>query len=190
MSTKDKIYNYNESFLNKEKADHLYRQCILLPFEQRTFKIFGKEIPNPRLEVFYGPKDLSYSYSNQRIEVLEMPEFIVRLKEEIEGSTSTKFNSCLINLYRNGKDSNGWHSDNEKELGPNPIIASVSLGAERKFQIRRKEKGSEIHNLILNHGSLLLMEKGMQETHLHCLPKSLKIDRPRINLTFRKLMKI
>ena len=108
------------------------------------------------------------------------------IKQKIEAFSNSKFNSVLLNLYRHGNDSNGWHADNEKELGPEPIIASVSFGEERWFHFKHKTKDLK-QKILLQHGSLLLMRDSTQEHWLHQLPKSKKILKPRVNLTFRRI---
>ena len=110
-----------------------------------------------------------------------------KIKTRIEEVSEVKFNTVLLNLYRDGSDSNGWHSDDEPELGRNPVIASLSFGAERVFQLRNKSDKSLRKNILLEDGSLLLMKGATQHNWQHQIPKSKKITRPRINLTFRSI---
>ena len=110
-----------------------------------------------------------------------------KIKLLIENKTDTQFTSVLLNYYRDGKDSNGWHADNEKELGTNPIIASLSFGAERSFQLKHNSDKDQKKNIVLEHGSLLLMKGTTQHFWKHQIPKTSKPIGPRINLTFRKI---
>ena len=110
---------------------------------------------------------------------------LLEIKHKIEEIDNVEFNSCLLNLYRNGKDSNGWHADDEKELGQNPIIGSISLGQERPFYLRYKKDTKLKHKIVLGHGSLLLMKGVTQHHWQHQIPKTTKPIGERINLTFR-----
>lgn len=151
-------------------------------WEQREIKIFNKIYLQPRLIKWYG--DFDYKYSNQLFKKDSFPDFLLDLKERIQKYSNSKFNSVLINYYRDGNDSMGKHQDNEKELGINPVIASISLGECRRFiveNILTKKK----FNIILNNGSLLIMKNYSQKLYYHSLPKSSKIKKERINLTFR-----
>jgi alkylated DNA repair dioxygenase AlkB len=110
---------------------------------------------------------------------------LLKIKTKIETKTEVKFTTCLLNLYRNGKDSNGWHADNEKELGQNPVIASISLGQERYFHLKHRKDKTLKHKILLQHGSLMLMQGETQHHWLHQIPKTAKPIVERINLTFR-----
>lgn len=153
------------------------------PWEQGEIKLFGKEIREPRLKAWYGSKP--YTYSGVTHSPLAFTREIKGLKQSIESHTKFSFNSCLLNLYRDGTDSMGWHQDNEKELGANPIIASVSLGAERMFHLKPIQRGTSSIKLPLAHGSLLIMAGETQHYWKHQLPKTKKELGSRINLTFR-----
>lgn len=181
--------NYNESlpegfeyiphFLDKKTSDELYQQLVdEIEWEEREIKMFGKVYMQPRLIKWYGDK--AYSYSKQEFQAQKMPPAIDSLKEDIEEYTKTNYNSVLINWYRNEYDSMGKHSDDEKELGDKPTIASISLGEEREFVIINKvmKKRIKIH---LQHGSLLVMSKDSQKDYWHELPKSKQKKRGRIN---------
>lgn len=154
-------------------------------WQQDDIKIFGKVYQQPRLTALYGDDGKSYSYSNITMYPKPMTPLLKEIKSKIELMTQTVFNTVLLNLYRDGTDSNGWHSDNEKELGKNPVIASVSLGAKRSFKLKQRGDKKLNYKIFLNHGSLLLMQGETQHHWLHELPKSKKITEPRINLTFR-----
>jgi len=180
------VYTYQPGFLTTTEADELYDRCLALPWQQNTFRMYGKEMSLPRLEVMCGDRDASYVYSGRvYLRAIPWPDFLYNLKRRIEAQTGYTYQIVIGNQYRDGKDSIGWHSDSEPTLGQFPAIASVSLGATRKFQIRLNEKKSPITSLELEHGSLLLMEAGCQETYIHQVPKTTKPVGDRINLTFR-----
>ncbi len=161
-----------------------------LAWQQSAIKIFGKLINEPRLTAWYGDEGKIYTYSGKT----QMPNAwhpaLLDIKEKIEkiSEIKTTYNSVLGNLYRNGNDSMGWHSDDEKELGQNPIIASVNLGETRRFLFRHKHEKLIKHELLLTHGSLLIMSGTMQHFWQHAVPKEPKKTEARINLTFRKLI--
>ena len=172
-----------EQIMNKEEAAKLISTIKdKVQFEQRDIFVMGKKYKVPRLEAWFGQ---SYEYSGNAFAAKAMPLFLVELKESIEKRTGQKYNSVLINLYRNGSDSVSWHADNEKELGSDPIIASVSLGAERKFKIKHRTNKQDKVDIVMKSGSLLVMGKGTQANYLHCVPKTKKAIAERINLTFR-----
>ena len=148
--------------------------------------IFGKHIVAKRKVAWYGDSDYLYTYSNTTKQALAWTKELSDLKQRVEEVTGTKFNSCLLNLYHNGDEGIAWHSDDEKPLGENSIIASLSFGAERKFSFKHKHTKQTI-SVVLEHGSLLIMKDATQTNWLHSLPKSKKITRPRINLTFRTI---
>jgi len=146
--------------------------------------MFGKRLKTNRKVAWFGDQDYQYSYSNSIKKALKWTPELLSLKEIIELKTGEKFNSCLLNLYHNGNEGMGWHSDNEKELGEHPVIASLSLGAARKFLLKHNQTKQKIA-IILETGSLLLMKGETQEKWIHSLPKTKIIQKPRINLTFR-----
>jgi alkylated DNA repair dioxygenase AlkB len=159
-----------------------------IQWRQDEIKMFGKKVLIPRLNAWYGEKDALYSYSGIQLMPNSWTPELLEIKEIVEAKTQTKFNGVLINLYRNGNDSMGWHSDDEKELGINPTIASVSLGASRTFRLRSKDDKKKIIKLSLTHGSLLVMKGNTQHYWQHDIPKEKNIDKPRINLTFREIV--
>lgn len=186
LNLPDSEISYFSDLLCKEDADHYFKVLKEeLQWKQYDIKIFGKTLPQPRLTALYSLTSKPYSYSNLTL----LPELYTRELFEISAllteRTGIHFTHCLANLYRNGKDSMGWHSDNEKELGKEPVIASVSLGAVRNFQLRHKNLEHLKYQLDLGHGSLLLMQGKTQEFWKHQLPKTNKIIPGRINLTFR-----
>lgn len=155
-------------------------------WRQEKLKMFGKEIYFPRLMAFYGDQNISYSFSRNTYNALPWTDSLIKIKSKLESDFNFPFNSVLLNMYRSGKDSMDWHQDNEKELGENPIIASVNFGATRKFQLRNINS-REMINFNLGHGSLLLMKGETQHYWQHRVPKTKKEVNIRINLTFRKI---
>ena len=157
-----------------------------IPWEQRYIKIANKNIPEPRLTSWHGDKGASYTYSGIQLKTTPWTDHLLSIKTDIESITRHTFNSVLLNLYRTGSDSVGWHADNENSLGEEPIIASLSLGVARKFVLKEKKaKNNNRVELYLHSGDLLLMKGKLQENYLHCLPKIRGIKQKRINLTFR-----
>ena len=178
---------YDPNFYNAEQADDLYKKLVELPhWQHEKIKMFGKEVFQPRLTALFGLPNLEYSYSGIRMKTIDFPDFLNKVRLQVEKASQEKYNACLANFYRDGKDSMGWHADDEKELGQNPAIASVSFGAERNFQLKHK-KLTLRHKIDLKHGSLLVMKGPTQHFWKHQLPKRKKIDSGRINLTFRKI---
>jgi alkylated DNA repair dioxygenase AlkB len=179
---------YFPNFLSKEEAVSLFNELLEnTPWQQDEITIYGKKHLQPRLTALYGNEGKPYSYSN----IMMQPHFwtlpLQRIKSLVENVSGTNFTSVLLNYYRNGNDGNGWHADNEKELGRNPIIASLSLGTERNFQLKHNTDTSQKKNIILEHGSLLLMKGTTQHFWKHQIPKTAKPIGPRINLTFRAI---
>jgi alkylated DNA repair dioxygenase AlkB len=149
--------------------------------------IFGKHITTKRKVAWYGEAGFEYTYSNTtKIANAWTPE-LLELKHLVEKISNTTFNSCLLNLYHNGDEGVSWHADNEKALGKNTVIASVSFGAERKFALKHKIT-KETFSQVLENGSMLVMKGETQQHWLHSLPKTKKVNTPRINLTFRKFV--
>lgn len=172
-------------FISQELANNCYKLFEhTLPFKQGTIMLFGKTHPIPRLEAFFGIGNQVYSYSGKTLETHLFTKELLELKSLIEETTHQKFNCVLVNLYRDGKDSNGWHADNEPELGKNPVIASLSLGATRRFDLKHNQT-NEKRSFELGNGSLLVMKGEMQHFWKHQIAKTTKVSTPRINLTFR-----
>jgi alkylated DNA repair dioxygenase AlkB len=149
--------------------------------------ILGKHIITKRKVAWYGDSDYLYTYSNATKQALTWTKELLELKRLVEQITGARFNSCLLNLYHNGNEGLGWHSDDEGSIGKNTPIASLSFGAERKFSLKHKQTKQTV-SLILEHGSLLVMKDDTQTNWLHGLPKSNKITQARINLTFRMMV--
>ena len=150
-------------------------------------KLFGKTHPIPRLECYYAKDGLQYSYSGRQLELEPIPEYLLPLLNRVESHSKATFNAILLNYYRNEHDSNGWHADNERELGTNPLIASLSLGATRTFHCKHTVL-KLTKKLELSSGSLLVMAGEMQHHWKHQIAKSTQVIGPRINLTFRKIL--
>lgn len=148
--------------------------------------MYGKPVKVPRLVCWYGDDNVEYRYSGVNHVSLPWTDELFQLKMRIVKYTENPFNSVLGNFYRNEKDSMGWHSDNEKELGSTPCIASISLGEERLFKIRNKKTGEVLGENLAN-GSLLIMSGNFQNDWQHSVPKEKTIRDPRINLTFRQI---
>ena len=181
--------SYYPHFLPTAIAD----QCLndwqhSLPWQQNKIKIYGREVTIPRLESWLGQAGLSYQYSGKQLTAQAWPAALSSLAQAIGELTHTSYNSVLANLYRGGEDSMGWHSDDEIELGPSPIIASVTLGQARDFAFRLKGQSKMHSKIMLGHGSLLIMHAGMQERWQHALPKRSQPLQPRLNLTFRRII--
>ena len=179
---------YYPNFLSTEEATSYYHTLYKeTPWQQDDIKVFGKVYAQPRLTALYASNSLPYSYSNITMYPQPFTFALSEIKKKVEALTNTEFTTCLLNLYRDGKDSNGWHADDENELGINPTIASISLGASRVFKFRDKKAKSSVHSIVLEHGSLLLMKDETQHNWQHQLPKTSKQVEPRINLTFRTI---
>lgn len=165
---------------------HLTEVVDAIAWRQQSIKMFGREILQPRMTAWMG--SAAYTYSRIRHEPAPMPAVVGDILERVENHLGTFFNSVLGNLYRHGGDSVAWHSDDEPELGPTPTIASVSLGAERVFQIRRVGAAyAERVDVVLRHGDLLVMRGRSQSDYEHAVPKVRETVGPRVNLTFRQV---
>lgn len=154
-----------------------------IDWQQRSVRVFGKAHPQPRLTCWYGP--CSYAYSGLTWEPRRMPEPIARLRDACERITGERFDSVLCNLYRDGSDTVGWHADDEPLFGDDPVVASLSFGAARKFAMKRRD-GSGHCSYVLGHGDLLVMGRGVQPDWLHSVPRTRRHVGERINLTFRQ----
>jgi len=183
----DGVASYYGKIITKSQAVHYFDRLLhTIEWKNDEAIIFGKHITTKRKVAWYGDQTYSYTYSNTTKEALIWTRELLELKQMVEPLAGTNFNSCLLNLYHDGDEGVGWHSDDEKSLGLNTTIASFSFGAERKFSFRHKKK-KETTSLLLENGSLLVMKESTQTHWLHCLPKSKKITAARINLTFRTI---
>lgn len=180
---------YDTHFLQRSGADDLLEALTEeVNWRQDRIRLFGKEHLIPRLQAFQGDPGIRYLYSNLQLEAEPLHPALAHLRRSLSDNYGTDFNAVLLNLYRDGQDSMGWHSDDEPELGTNPTIASVSLGEERRFLLRRKDDHTVKHEIVLEHGSLLLMRGALQHFWQHSVPRTQKPREPRINLTFRHVL--
>ena len=177
---------YYPNFFDIQKANELFESLKNdIPWQQDNITVYGKQYEQPRLTALFGNEGKPYGYSNIVMQPHQWSPLTIYIKEAVENVCQENFTTVLLNRYRNGKDSNGWHADNEKELGRNPIIGSVSFGAERVFQLKHITLKDVKQNIILQHGSLLLMKGTTQHFWKHQIPKTAKPIGERINLTFR-----
>lgn len=167
---------------DRSHADLLAQLIDTLDWEQRRLRMFGKMVAEPRLSAWYG--DESYTYSGVTLDPRPMTAELVELKTLCESESGARFNSVLVNYYRNGADSMGWHADDEPELGAAPVIASLSLGATRRFRFRHRHTRAIVEH-DLTSGSLLVMSGACQSSWVHSIPKQKKVSGARVNLTFR-----
>jgi alkylated DNA repair dioxygenase AlkB len=180
----------HDGWLPPPEADDLLAMLLRdIPWEAKEISIFGKKVMQPRLVAWMGDSDAVYTYSGLTLTPLPWSEGVAHVRAIASQAAGEHFNSVLFNLYRDGRDSMGFHSDDEPELGLAPCIASVSLGATRKFRLRpRRMKGMlEPLEVGLGHGSLLVMRGGTQAHWVHGVPKEPGVDAPRVNLTFRRV---
>ena len=182
---------YAKNFLETSYASRLMdRLKKNVEWHQPRIFIYGRWVQSPRLAAWYGDKGAVYRYSNMINEPLPWIDELLDLRSMVVQACGNRFNSVLANYYRSGADSMGWHSDDESELGPDPLIASVSLGGDRRFLFRhRKDKHAAKHEVTLEHGSLLVMDRSVQSEWQHAIPKTKREVLPRINLTFRYVEK-
>lgn len=173
----------------------LARLLVEVPWETHRLRLFGRELEAPRLSCWIGDAGATYAYSGTRFAPRPWPPVLAALRAKVERACGGCFDSVLANLYRDGNDSMGWHSDDEPELGERPLIASLSLGAGRRFRFRRRRaRGEPVQagdtlELLLPHGSLLRMAGDTQRRYRHDLPKMRAVTTPRINLTFRRIVR-
>lgn len=186
---KEGTVNYYGVVFSARTADACYQQLLsTTPWKNDESAIYGKHIITKRKVAWYSSQPFNYSYSNTNKISLPWTPLLLQLKEKVEQVTGESYNSCLLNLYHDGSEGVGWHSDNEKSLKPCGAIASLTLGAERRFAFKHK-KSQETINLMLQHGSVLVMKGETQQHWLHRLPPTTQKHSPRINLTFRTIIK-
>jgi alkylated DNA repair dioxygenase AlkB len=176
------------AFLAAPEADQwLERLLREVPWAQTPIKLFGKSVLQPRLTAWYGDADHPYGYSGVRLAPAPWPAYLLELRARVEAVAGIVFTGVLLNYYRDGQDSMGWHQDDESELGPNPTVASLSLGTTRRFLLRRRDAPREKVELRLGHGDLLVMGGATQHHWQHAVPKASGVAGARINLTFRSV---
>lgn len=179
---------YMENFIPFEKANYYYQQLYNnIHWRQEEIKMFGKVFPVPRQTAWYGNEGYDYKYSGIMCNPEPWTKELLEIKKVIEHFIPEQFNSVLLNLYRNGNDKVSWHADDEPELGLNPTIASVSLGVKRRFDLKHKTDANQKLQVDLQSGSLIVMRGALQHHWLHQIPTQKKINKPRINLTFRTI---
>ena len=180
---------YVPNCFSKDDSDTYFKNLKLTTnWQLDDITVFGKTYKQPRLTALFGDSDKPYSYSNIEMHPKPLTSILKTIKQQTENITNHNFNTVLANYYRNGNDSNGWHADNEKELGINPIIASVSFGETRPFHFKHRHIKEQRYKLNLEHGSLLIMKGEMQHYWLHQIAKTKKSIGERINLTFRTIV--
>ncbi len=184
----DGVALYHGKIFTRPEADDMLSHLLTsIDWQHDEAIIYGKRIVTKRKVAWYGDRDYEYTYSNTTKIALPWTIELLKLKAVVEQHTEEQFNSCLLNLYHTGDEGMAWHSDAEKDLKKNGAIGSLSFGAERKFSFRHKQTKESV-SLVLEHGSLLVM-KGTTQTHwLHRLPPTTKINKPRVNLTFRTIV--
>lgn len=184
----DGTVNYYGKLFSREEADAYFDKLMnTIDWRNDEAIIFGKKIITKRKVAWYGEKPFEYTYSNISKYALPWTKELLTLKNVIENETGDTFNSCLLNLYHNGEEGMAWHSDGEADLKKNAAIGSLSFGAERKFAFKHKTTKGRIE-LMLEHGSLLVMKDTTQTFWLHRLPPTKRITTARINLTFRTII--
>ena len=185
----DGTVNYYGKIFSSEEADIYYHYLFnKIPWKSDEAVIFGKLIETKRKIAWFGDKEFEYTYSGRTKRALKWTLELLELKKKTEELTGETFNSCLLNLYHDGSEGMAYHSDGEKDLKKNGAIASLTFGAERKFSFKHKTTKEKVE-LILEHGSLLVMKDQTQTHWLHRLPPTKKVNSPRINLTFRTIVR-
>ena len=187
---KDHLYiDYIKNCFDEEESLYFLKSLMdKIKWKQDYINFFGKSHPLPRLTAWYGDSNMNYTYSGIPMTPYPWNNELLEIKKRADKYAKNNFNSVLLNYYRSGNDSVSWHSDDEKELGDQPIIGSVSFGATRKFRLRNKNNKKMIHNIELENGSLLIMKKLTQQYWEHEIPKTKKKVAERINLTFRTIL--
>lgn len=182
------VHFYPHFFEEPEAVRLLAELTQNTPWRQDQIRLFGRWVDQPRLTAWHGDPGCSYTYSGMTMQPLAWTDELLAIKERIEPVAGVVFNSVLLNYYRSERDSMGWHADDEKDLGKNPVIASVNLGATRRFHFKHRYLKDQRVGLDLTAGSLLIMAGPTQHFWLHQLPKSARSLGPRINLTFRAIL--
>ena len=189
IALRDAELRYRPGWLPAARADTLFDALLAqVPWEIHRIRLFGREVDSPRLSCWMGDADATYRYSGVRHAPRPWLPALDEVRERLYREAGIGFNSVLLNRYRDGRDAMGWHSDDEAELGPEPVIASLSLGATRRFVLKHRGEPSCRLALELEHGSLLLMSRATQRNYRHALPRTAKAVGERINLTFRRII--
>lgn len=186
LSMPDADVTFYRNFFNQQDSDELFQTLLNeIKWRQDKMKMYGKEVNLPRKTAWYGDRNMSYKFSGIHLEPEPWTPTLLQVKEKVNEIAEVKFNSVLLNLYRDGNDGISWHTDAEPELGSNPIIGSVSFGGARRFMFKHKHNRDLKAEIELIHGSFLLMAGITQHFWQHQIPKTSKQVQPRINLTFR-----
>lgn len=179
---------YYGPVISMAQAQHFFDRLLgTIEWKNDEVIIFGRHITTSRKTGWYGDRPFNYTYSGINRKANYWTDELLQLKQIAETISGTTYNSCLLNLYHTGNEGMGWHSDNEKTIEPNSAIASISLGAERRFAFKHRQSGQVVW-LLLENGSLLVMKNATQSNWLHRLPPTKKVTQPRINLTFRTML--
>ncbi|WP_448702847.1 alpha-ketoglutarate-dependent dioxygenase AlkB family protein [Mucilaginibacter sp. AW1-3] len=187
----ENLVDYRPGVFSTEESSQLMAHLIReVPWQQTSQLLYGKEVLTPRLTAWYGDPKVDYSLSGKGMRPLPWTADLLIIKDRIEPFSGTKFDSVLLNYYRDGNDSVSWHTDNDGVPGKNWIVASVSFGQARSFEFRMRDEHSVKYAVELENGSYLLMKGGFQEKWQHRVPKSKQPMQPRINLTFRVLRRV
>jgi alkylated DNA repair dioxygenase AlkB len=185
LLSRDGAVEYMPAFFSPSESESLFQELLkTTPWQEDEVVMFGQRRILSRKVAWMGDNGFTYSYSGTSKTAAPWTPALVIVKERVELRTAQRFNSCLLNLYHDGSEGMGWHSDDERTLGRNPVIASVSFGAERVFKFKHRES-KEVVSVLLQQGSLLVMKGETQHNWVHTLPKTKKVTTPRINLTFR-----
>jgi alkylated DNA repair dioxygenase AlkB len=183
------LIDYRPGFFNQVESTVLMQTLIAnIAWKQETIQMYGKLLNTPRLTAWYGDSHKTYTFSGKKFEPLPWTPDLLLIKQRVEEAAGATFNSVLLNYYRNGNDSVAWHADDEPELGVNPVIASVSFGQARRFEVRHKKDRQQKYTVELENGSLLLMKGDLQHNWEHQVPKSSNAIKERINFTFRVIV--
>lgn len=194
MTGLEGVVQFAQRWLPIPEADALFEALrVDIPWTRHRLRIFGREVEAPRLSCWIGDPEATYRYSGSRFAPQPWPASLLPVRDAVSETAGIAFNSVLANLYRDGQDAMGWHSDDERELGPRPVIASLSLGATRRFVLKARAPDTDgrfaRHVLELPHGSLLVMRGDTQARYRHALPRTARPVGPRINLTFRRILR-
>lgn len=183
--------DYRPAFFEPEESRFIFDALqARIQWGQETLVIFGRPVLTPRLTAWYGDAGTAYSYSGKTFYAKPWTDELAVIRDRAQQAAGERFNSVLLNLYRDGRDSMGWHSDDEPELGINPVIASVNFGAERRLDFRLKNHHAVKHSIMLANGSLLVMKGDLQHHWQHQVAKTAKVTAQRINLTFRNIKNV
>ncbi len=180
------LLDYRPSIFDREESTSLLQTFISqTPWIQESIHMYGKMVKTPRLIAWYGDSNKTYTFSGNKYSPVPWTKELLAIKARVEPIAGMAFNTVLLNYYRDGNDSVAWHSDDEYDLGYKPVIASVSFGQERRFDIREKRDHQHKYSVVLENGSLLLMKGDLQELWEHRIAKTKLAMKPRVNLTFR-----